>query len=76
MQVDDTLDSSGAVIVLDDNPEAGYSGRGEEAVSAVFKPLQFPPKIDIPIEDDELQLDDLELDPDTVLKIQESQNLT
>ena len=71
MQVDDTLDSSGAVVVPDDNPEAGFSGWGEEAVSAVFKPLQSPPQIDIPTEDDELQLDDLELDPDTVLKIQE-----
>ena len=30
-----------------------------------------PPQIDISTEDDELQLDDLELDPDTVLKIQE-----
>ena len=37
----------------------------------MFKLLQSPPQIDIPTEDDELQLDDLELDPDTVLKIQE-----
>ena len=26
MQVDDTLDSSGAVVIPDDDPEAGYSG--------------------------------------------------
>ena len=26
MQVDDTLDSSGAVVILDDSPESGYSG--------------------------------------------------
>ena len=39
MQVDDTLDSSGAVVIPDDDPEAGYSGWGEEAVSRVFKPL-------------------------------------
>ena len=71
MQVDDTLDSCGAVVVSDECLEAGYSGWGEEAVSAVFKPLQSPPQIDIPTEDDELQLNDLELDPDTVLKIQE-----
>ena len=71
MQVDDTLDSSGAVVVPDDCPEAGYSGWGEEAVSAVFKPLQSPPQIDNPIEDDELQLDGLDLDPDTVKIIQE-----
>ena len=66
MQVDDTLVSSGAVVILDDDPEAGYSGWGEEAVSAVFKPLQSPPQIDIQTEDDELQLDDLDLDPNTV----------
>ena len=36
LQVDETLDSSGAVVVLDNSPEAGYSGWGQEAVSAVF----------------------------------------
>ena len=71
IKVDDTLDSSEAVFVLDDDPEAGYSGWGEEAVSAVFKPLQSPPQIDIKTEDDELKLDDLYLDPDTLLTIQE-----
>ena len=50
MQVDDTLDSSGAVVILDDCLEAGHSSWGEEAVSAVFKPLQSPPQIDIPTE--------------------------
>ena len=69
MQVDDTLDSSGAVVIPDDDPEAGYSGWGEEAVSAVFKPLQSPPQIDIQTEDDELQLSDLDLDLNTVLTI-------
>ena len=39
MQVDDTLDSSGAVVIPDDDPEAGYSGWGGEDVSRVFKPL-------------------------------------
>ena len=38
MQVDDPLDSCGAVVFPDDNPEAGFSGWDEEAVSAVFKP--------------------------------------
>ena len=66
MQVDDTLDSSGAVVIPDDDPEAGYSGWGEEAVSAVFIPLQSPPQIDIQTEHDELQLDDLDLDPNMV----------
>ena len=36
MQVDDTLDSSGTVVTADDDPEAGYSGFGEEAICAVF----------------------------------------
>ena len=43
LQVDDTLDVSGAVVVPDNSPEAGYSGWGQEAVFAVFKPLQSPP---------------------------------
>ena len=71
MQVEDTLDSSGAVVIPDDNPEAGFSGLGEEAVSVVFKPLQSHSQIDILTKDDELQLDDLDLDPDTVKVIQE-----
>ena len=54
-------DSCGAYVVSDDCPEAGYSGWGEEAVPAVFKPLQSPP----------LQLTVLDLDPDTVKIIQE-----
>ena len=35
LQVDYTLDSNGAVGVPDDNPEVGYSGWGEEAVSSM-----------------------------------------
>ena len=41
MQVDDTLDSSGAVVVPDDSPETGYSSWGEEVVSAVSKLLRL-----------------------------------
>ena len=37
----------------------------------MFKPLQSPPHIDICIKDDELQLDGLDLNPDTVKIIQE-----
>ena len=41
MQVDDILDGSGVIVVLDDDPKVVYSGWSEEAaVSAVFKPLQ------------------------------------
>ena len=58
--------AKGAVVVPVDDPEAGYSSWGEEAVSAAFKPLQSPPQIDIQTKDDELQLDDLDLDPNTV----------
>ena len=73
MQVDDTLDSCGAVVISDDCPKAGagYSSWGEEAVPALFKPLQSPPQIDVQIENDELQPDGLDLDPDTVKIIQE-----
>ena len=70
MQVDDTLDSSWAVVILDDDSEAGFSSWGEEAVSAVFKPLQSPPQIDIKTKDNKLQLDDFDLDLNTVLMIQ------
>ena len=71
MQVDDTLDGSGAVVIPDDCPKSRYSSWGEEVVSTGFKQLQSPPQIDIPTQDYELQLDDLELDLDTMLKIQE-----
>ena len=71
IKVDDTLDSSEAFFVLDDDPEAGYSGWGEEAVSAVFKPLQSPTQIDIKTEDDEPQHNDFDLNSDTVLMIKE-----
>ena len=42
LQVDDTLKSCRAVVVLDDDPEVGYSGWGQEAVPAVFRLLQSP----------------------------------
>ena len=60
IQVDDTLDGSGAVVILDDNPEVFHPSWGEEAVPAVFKPLQSLPQIDIKTKEDELKLDDLE----------------
>ena len=72
MQVFDTLDSSGTVVIPDDSPEAGYPGWGQEVVPAVFKPLQSPPKANIQAEEDELELNDLDLDPITVMAIQES----
>ena len=52
-----------AVVIPDDCPKAGYSGWGEEAVPALFKPLQSLPWIDIQIENNDLELDDLDLDP-------------
>ena len=48
MQVDDTLDGSGAVVIPDDCPKSRYSSWGEEVVSTGFKQLQSPPQIDIP----------------------------
>ena len=70
VQMDETLDSCGAAVMTEDNPEAGYSGWGQETVSAVFRPLLSPPQIDLETELDELELDDLGLDPDTVRVIQ------
>ena len=42
-QVDETLDISGAVVIREGNPEAGYTSRGEEDVPAIFRPwLHYP----------------------------------
>ena len=71
MQVDDTLDSSGTVVIPDGDPEAGCFGWGEEAVPAVFKPLQTTPQVTIKAEVDELDISDQDLDPNTVKVIQE-----
>ena len=40
LEVDDMLDSSGAVVIEENHPKAGFSGWGQEAVSALFRPLQ------------------------------------
>ena len=40
-------------------------------LSQVFELLQSPPQIDIQTKDDELQLNELDLDPNMVLTIQE-----
>ena len=66
--MDDTLDGSGTVVLSDDDPEVVHPGWGEEAVPAVFKPLQSPPQIDIKTKEDQLELDDLELEPDMVTR--------
>ena len=65
------MDSSGAVVVPQDDPDAGFSGWGGESVSAVYRPLQIPPQIDIESEPGNLVLDDLDLDANTVDTIQE-----
>ena len=44
---------------------------GVMRLSTVFKPLQSPPQVNIQAEPDELELDDLDFDPITVLAIQE-----
>ena len=65
--MDDTLDISGAAVVPDGNPEAGYTGWGEENVPAIFKPLLVPPQAPIRQEEDELDLTDIKgLDPQIV----------
>ena len=67
LQVDEFLDISGAVVILDGDPEAGYPSLAEEYVPAAFKPLVVPPQVTVKTEVDELDIDDLEdLDPETV----------
>ena len=70
LQVDDALDISGAAVVPDGDPEAGYPSWGEEDVLAVFKPLLIPPQVTINSEVDELDIDYQDLDSDTVRVIQ------
>ena len=66
------MDIIGTVVVPDDNPEAGFTGWGEEDVPTVFKPLVVPPQVTIKTEVDELDLNDLEgLNPETKRVIQE-----
>ena len=66
------MDICGAVVVREGNPEAGYTGWGEEDVPSVFKPLLVPPQVSIWQEDDELDLTDIEgLDPEIAGVIQE-----
>ena len=56
MKVDGTFGGREAVVFLDSDLEAGYSGWGEEAVPAVFKPLQIPPQVAIKAEVNELDI--------------------
>ena len=71
-RVDETLDISGAVVVPESNPEAGYTGSGEEDVPIIFKPLLAPPQVPLRQDEDELDLSDIEgLDPQIAELIQE-----
>ena len=61
------MDISGAVVVPDGDPEAGYPGWGEEDVPAVFKPLLAPPQVKVKSKVDELDIENLDdFDPETV----------
>ena len=66
------MEISGAVVIPDDNLEAGFMSWAEEDVPSVFKPLLVPPQVSIWLEDDELDLTDVEsLDPKMARVIQE-----
>ena len=70
--VDETLDICGAAVIPEGNPEAGFSGWGEEDVPAIFRPLLTSPQVPLWQEEDELDLSDIEgLDPQIVELIQE-----
>ena len=58
----DTLDRCGAVVVPDNEPEAQYTGWGQESVPALLKPLQSGLKVDLKMwTAEQLKLDDLDL---------------
>ena len=70
--MDETLDIIGADVVLDENPETGFTGWVEEDVPSVFKPLMVPPQVPSQVQVDELDLSDLEgLDPEIARAIHE-----
>ena len=58
----DTLDRCGAVVIPDNEPEAQYTGWGQESVPALLKPLLSGPKVDLKMwTAEDLKLDDLDL---------------
>ena len=70
--MDETLDICGAVVIPEGNPEAGFSGWGEENVPAIFRPLLTSPQVPLVQEQDELDLSDIDgLDPQIAELIQE-----
>ena len=54
------MDECGAVVIPDTEPAAQYIGWGQESVSALLKPFQSGPRVELVVERD-LQLDDLNL---------------
>ena len=68
-EVDDTLDRCGAVVIRDEHDDACFTGLGQEPVTAVFKPLQSGPSLDVPSLE-QIELGDLELNPVTLNTIQ------
>ena len=66
------MDICGAVVIPEGNPEAGFSGWGEENVPAIFRPLLTSPQVPLVQEQDKLDLSDIDgLDPQIAELIQE-----
>ena len=66
------MDICGAVVIPEGNPEAGFSGWGEEDVLAIFRPLLTSPQVPLVQEQDKLDLSDFDgLDPQIAELIQE-----
>ncbi len=70
--MDETLDICGAVVIPEGNPEAGFSGWGEEDVLAIFRPLLTSPQVPLVQEQDKLDISNIDgLDPQIAELIQE-----
>ena len=71
-RVDETLYICGAVVIPEGNPEAGFSGWGEEDVPAIFRPLLTSPQVPLVQEQDKLDISNIDgLDPQIAELIQE-----
>ena len=67
--MDVTVDGCGAEVIAGDHPNVVFTELGQEPVSAVFKPLQSGPAVNIQYSD-KIELSDMGLPQDTVDTIQ------
>ena len=58
------------MVIPNTDPSAQFTGWGQESVSALLRPLQSGPKVELNV-DRRLQLDDLDFSEETIAVIQE-----